>query len=254
VPDDAHESARAALAAADELVAFTGAGVSTASGLPDFRGDDGLWTEFDPQDFRYERFLDDPEGFWELRAELTRALNLDEAEPNACHEALAEAYRHGHLEAVVTQNIDGLHQQAGVPDEDVIEVHGSTRRTRCLDCDARAPIEDALAAVDDGDLPPACHACGGVVKPDVVLFGEQLPREAFGRAQRLCERADAVLVAGSSLTVWPAAGLPERTLQTGGDVVVVNLDDTKLDARADAVVRAPVEEAVPALLDGEPTA
>jgi NAD-dependent deacetylase len=253
--DVAVAEARSAIADAEVVVAFTGAGVSTASGIPSFSGEGGIWTTFDPEDFRYERFVDDPAGFWKLRAELTRELALDEAEPNACHRALAEAYDRGELAAVVTQNIDGLHQQAGVPDEDVVEIHGSTRRTRCVDCGGRAPIDEALARIDEGQLPPECGECGGVVKPDVVLFGEQLPAEAFQRAQQLAREADVMLVAGSSLTVWPAAGLPERTLASGGELVVVNTEATKADGRALAALRGRVETVVPRLLApsaGEP--
>lgn len=247
-PDADIERARDLIQAADRLVAFTGAGVSTASGIPDFRGDDGLWTRFDPSEFRYERFLEDPERFWELRAKLTRELALDEAEPNPCHTAMANAYDAGALEAVITQNIDGLHQAAGVPNDDVIEVHGSTRRTRCVDCDDKRPIEQALDKIDAGALPPTCDACQGVLKPDVVLFGEMLPQRAFRRAERLCSEADVMLVAGSSLSVWPAAGLPQRTLQHGGDVVIVNGDPTKLDREAAVSIRGRVEEVVPEIL------
>lgn len=245
------DAARALVQEASRVVAFTGAGVSTASGIPDFRGEGGLWETFDPADFRYERFLEDPEGFWRLRAKLTRALALDEASPNACHVALARAYEAGALEAVVTQNIDGLHQEAGVPGRDVVEVHGSTRRTRCISCGERAPIGEALDAVDAGDLPPACTGCGGVLKPDVVLFGEKLPSKAFERAQALSREAGALLVAGSSLSVYPAAGLPEVTLSSGGDVVVVNTEATGLDDRASVVLRGRVESVVPALFDVE---
>lgn len=242
------ETARDLLDAAGSIVAFTGAGVSTASGIPDFRGEDGLWTKFDPSEFRYERFLDDPSGFWELRAKLTRELALDEAEPNPCHTAMAEAYQDGRMPAVITQNIDGLHQAAGVANEDVVEVHGSTRRTRCVDCSATRPIDEALDAIDAGDLPPRCPACEGVVKPDVVLFGEQLPQGAFQRAQRLAREADAMLVAGSSLSVWPAAGLPQQTVEAGGALVIVNGDPTQLDRHADAVVHGRVEHVVPEIL------
>jgi NAD-dependent deacetylase len=249
VTDQPLDRALEAIDEADRIVAFTGAGVSTASGIPDFRGEDGLWTKFDPSDFRYERFLDDPAGFWELRAELTRELALDEADPNPCHTALANAYETGRLEAVVTQNIDGLHQEAGIPDDDVIEIHGSTRRTRCMDCDARAPIDGALDRIDEGQVPPICSDCGGVVKPDVILFGEQLPQGAFRRAEGLSRQADVMLVAGSSLSVWPAAGLPEKTLHAGGELVIVNGDETKADRHALAAIRGRVEVIVPQLFD-----
>lgn len=247
---DALESARALVREAETLVAFTGAGVSTASGIPDFRSEGGLWDTFDPSDFRYARFLSDPAGFWELRAQLTRALKLDEVEPNPCHIAMAEAYAEQRLEAVITQNIDGLHQLAGVPDEDVVEVHGTTRHTRCIACGQREGIQDALERIDQGELPPTCHACGGAVKPDVILFGEAMPEKAFGRARALARAADVMLVAGSSLTVWPAAGLPEMTLEAGADVVIVNAEATPLDDRASAVLRGRVEELVPRLLGG----
>ncbi len=245
---DAVEEARALVEEAKSVVAFTGAGVSTASGIPDFRGEGGLWERFDPSDFRYERFLEDPAGFWELRAVLTRSLGLEDARPNACHQALAQACKEGVVEAVVTQNIDGLHQEAGVSGEDVVEVHGSTRRTRCMGCGERWPIEEALEAVDAGRVPPSCGGCGGVLKPDVVLFGERLPKDVFDRAQALARGSDVMLVAGSSLSVYPAAGLPEITLSQGGDVVIVNGEATGLDARASVVLRGRVETVVPELL------
>ncbi len=247
--DEALESARELVREAQTPVAFTGAGVSTASGIPDFRSEGGLWDTFDPSDFRYERFLSDPAGFWELRAQLTRALKLDEVEPNACHTAMAEAYADQRLAAVITQNIDGLHQLAGVPDEHVVEVHGTTRHTRCIECGQREEIQAALERIEQGELPPTCQACGGVVKPDVILFGEAMPEKAFSRAQALARAADVMLVAGSSLTVWPAAGLPESTLEAGGAVIIVNQEATPLDDRATAVLRGRVEQVIPAVLD-----
>ncbi|MDX1611549.1 MAG: NAD-dependent deacylase [Candidatus Thermoplasmatota archaeon] len=246
--EEAIARGRELLEQAEHVVGFTGAGVSTASGIPDFRSEGGLWDTFDVREFTFQRFQRDPAGFWELRAELTRALKLDEVAPNPCHVAMAEAVQADAMQAVITQNIDGLHQLAGVPQDKVLEVHGTTRRTRCIKCRATQPIEDALAAVDAGTLPPSCSACGGVVKPDVVLFGEMLPADVLDRARRLARQAEVMLVAGSSLTVHPAAGLPEATLLEGGDLIIVNQDPTPLDGRASVVLRGRVEDAVPRLL------
>lgn len=244
---DPLDAARQALDEADRIVAFTGAGVSTASGIPDFRGPGGLWTSFDPSEFDLERFEADPARFWTLRRELTRALRLDQAKPNPAHHAIAAAVAGERMAAVITQNIDGLHQAAGVPDERVFELHGTTRHARCMACAGRMPIEDAVAQVDAGTVPPRCPACRGVVKPDVVLFGELLPMDVFGAAEDHARRADVMLVAGSSLGVWPAAGLPHLTRECGGRLVIVNGAATPLDGDA-VVLRGRVEELVPALL------
>lgn len=242
------EQARQLLQDASVAVGFTGAGVSTASGIPDFRGPGGLWTRFDPEEFTYERFQRDPAGFWEKRSKLTRALNLDEVEPNPCHRAMAQAVEADRLGTVITQNIDGLHQAAGVPDDKVLEIHGSTRQARCVGCGDREPIDTVVDRAEDGQLPPNCQSCGDVLKPDVVLFGEVLPQTVFQEAQRWADRADVMLVAGSSLQVYPAAGLPQRTLAGGGKVVIVNGDRTPLDGQAHVVVRGRVEKAVPRIL------
>lgn len=242
--------ARGLIAEADQLVAFTGAGISTASGIPDFRSPGGLWSQFDPEDFHYDRFLADPKRFWTLRAKLTRALKLDEARPNAAHQAMGTAVQEGRLAAIITQNIDGLHQAGGAPDEKVIEVHGTTRHARCIKCGTRMPIAEALEQIDDGELPPYCKACMGVVKPDVVLFGEVLPFHALQRAQELAIACDVMLVVGSSLSVWPAAEVPHLVLEHGGQLVLVNDSATHVDDRAAFVLRGRVEEVVPDLLGG----
>ncbi len=242
------ERARALLDGAQRIVGFTGAGVSTASGIPDFRGPDGLWTTFDPEEFTYDRFQRDPAGFWEKRSKLTRALNLEETEPNPCHQAMARAVQEDRMGAIITQNIDGLHQAAGTPDEKVLEIHGSTRQARCVGCGDREPIGPVVERAEGGQLPPSCQACGDVLKPDVVLFGEILPQAVFQEAERRAEGADVMLVAGSSLRVYPAAGLPQRTLAGGGAVVIVNNDPTPLDGQAEVVIRGRVEDVVPRLI------
>jgi NAD-dependent deacetylase len=242
--------ARAAdlLGEAGTAVAFTGAGVSTASGIPDFRSDGGIWDRWDPMEFHVRRFERDPDGFWTDRAELVAEV-YDDPEPNAAHRALADLERSGHLDRVVTQNVDGLHARAG--SEDVLEIHGTGDRVVCRACDRRDDAEPYYEAVRRGELEgaPRCCECDGLLKPDVVLFGEPLPEGTFEHARRLARGADCLLVVGSSLTVEPAASLPARTLESGGDVVVVNLERTPVSDRATVDLRADVTEALPALRD-----
>lgn len=234
-----------ALAAADRAVALTGAGVSTASSIPSFRGEDGVWRDrFDPADFRVSRFEHDPEGFWRDRLALHEAMYPDDVAPNAAHEALERLERAGHLDAVLTQNTDGLHTAAG--SEEVIELHGNARRVVCRNCGRRSDADRARERARDGELPPRCEACDGPLKPDVVLFGEPLPRDALERARRLAAASDVFLAVGSSLTVDPAASLPGLTDRR---LVVVNLEETRYSDRADVDLRADVTEVLPALAE-----
>jgi len=233
---------------ATRLVVLTGAGVSTESGVPDFRGNGGIWTKFDPSDFQYDRFLRDPRGFWELRARLMQALDLANVRPNPAHDALARASRSPRVVGHVTQNIDGLFHVAGHEPGKLVEVHGSARSVRCIGCSAFFPYEVARAAVERGELPPQCPDCRGALKPGTILFGETLHAPDLRRAQEWFERADAVLVVGSSLVVQPVSGLPALALARGARLVIVNRDTTPYDDEADAVVRASAGEAVPAML------
>ncbi|WP_424019228.1 SIR2 family NAD-dependent protein deacylase [Halorientalis pallida] len=231
---------------AESVVALTGAGVSTASGIPDFRGEDGIWERHDPMDFHIDRFRADPGGFWRDRVQLqASAFDDGNVAPNAAHEALAALESAGHLDTVVTQNIDGLHQDAG--SEDVIEIHGSAARVVCRDCSQRFDAEPAMERARDGDLPPTCDDCDGTLKPDTVLFGEQLPEHALMQSQARAENADVFLAVGSSLTVEPAASLPRVAAERGATLVLVNLESTPLSDRADYDFRADVTEALPEL-------
>lgn len=244
------EHAAEVLREARRLVVLTGAGVSTESGIPDFRSPGGIWTRFDPSDFEYGRFLRDPAGFWRLRTRLMEALDLDRAKPNLAHDAIARASVSSRFLGHVTQNIDGLFGVAGHEESKLIEIHGSARTVRCVRCLRFFPYETAREAVERGELPPACPACGGALKPGTVLFGERLPEDELDRAARWMDVADTVLVVGTSLAVHPVAALPAIALERGARLVIVNGAPTSYDGEADAVVREKAGEAMPRLLDG----
>ena len=209
-------------------VVLTGAGVSTESGIPDFRSPAGIWAGLDPLEYAsLETFRSDPEKVWRFYA--PRFAMLTAAEPNAAHRAIAELERHGLVDAVITQNIDLLHERAG--SEDVIEVHGSIRRAVCLRCGAEEPLERVLQQLESAPA-PLCPDCGAVLKPDVVFFGELLPAAALASAFELAARARLLLVVGSTLEVYPVAGLPLETVRAGGRVAIVNRGPTSFDSRA----------------------
>jgi len=214
-------------------IALTGAGVSTESGVPDFRSAGGTWSQFDPYEVgSIDAFRRDPARVWEFYA--LRLGVLADAEPNAAHHALARLEAAGLLDAVITQNVDRLHAAAG--SRDVIEVHGSIGRGVCLACGWET--EDVRTR-----LPlPSCDRCGAILKPGVVMFGELLPTSAFDRATTLVEDAALLVVVGSSLEVWPVAGLPGETVAHGGRLAIVNREPTSYDARADLVVRGSAGE------------
>lgn len=221
-------------------VALTGAGISTESGIPDFRSAGGVWTRYAPTEVAYiDALRRDPARVWEFYA--LRLDALAAAEPNDGHRALAELEEQGWIRAVVTQNVDGLHQRAG--SREVVEVHGSLREAECMACGVRMPMADAVA-----ELPlPACPECGEVLKPGVVMFGELLPAEAMERAQRLAAETGLLLVVGSSLEVHPVAALPGETLAAGGALAIVNRGGTPWDARAELVLDAGAGETLSAL-------
>lgn len=208
---------------------LTGAGISTESGIPDFRSPTGIWRRYDPMEYAsIDAFRADPAKVWDFYGK--RLAALAGAEPNDGHRALAELERRGWVEAVITQNVDGLHTRAG--SRHVVEVHGSIRTASCGRCGATMASEDALVL-----LPvPSCPDCGRVLKPDVVMFGERLPEAAIGRATTLSSEAALMLVVGSSLEVYPVAGLPLETLAAGGRLAIVNRGETQFDGRAALVI------------------
>ena len=225
-------------------VVLTGAGVSTESGIPDFRSPTGLWAQFDPLEYgSIDAFRRDPLKVWSFYK--PRVAMLTEAEPNPAHLALAELERRGLVQAVVTQNIDLLHERAG--SREVVEVHGSIRTATCPGCGARYELERVLELLAGADA-PACPACGEIVKPDVVFFGELLPPGAIDRAYGLARGAALLLVVGSALEVYPIAALPEETLAAGGRLAVVNRGRTPYDARASLRIEGSAGEVLPAVV------
>lgn len=226
---------------AAHVTALTGAGVSTASGIPDYRGPDGVWTR-DPRaekltNIRY--YVSDPG----IRAEAWRRRAADPsatAEPNAAHHALVTLERSGHLHTLVTQNVDGLHLRAGTSPERLVEIHGTVREVTCLDCDARQPAGPVHERVLAGESDPRCADCGGILKSATVSFGQSLVPEDVERAARGAEQAEVFLALGTSLTVYPVAGLPQIAHARGARVVIVNAQETPLDDLADLVLREDV--------------
>jgi NAD-dependent protein deacetylase/lipoamidase len=244
-PDPAAvEEARRRLRASRRPVAFTGAGVSTASGIPDFRSPGGVWARYRPVTF--QEFLASEEArrrYWEYKKE-TYA-DIARSRPNAAHLALARLEAEGRLLGVITQNIDGLHQEAG--SRTVIELHGTNRRVECLSCgrteDAGRIQERLLAGCDL----PLCDACGGLLKPATISFGQALRPEVLEEAFGLARRADLLLVLGSSLVVYPAAAIPEAAVAAGASLVIINREPTPLDDRAAVILHGPVEDLLPRL-------
>ena len=221
------------------LVAFTGAGISAESGIPTYRGEDGIWHKYDPGKFAdINHFFRKPEYYWRFFQEVRYPV-IKQAQPNRAHQALASLEEKGILKALITQNIDGLHQLAG--SQRVLELHGNTRRIACLDCSAWYPMEEVYEQLET-QLPPPCLACGGRLKPEVVFFGESLPEGVLEEASTEAQACDLFLVVGSSLVVQPAASLPMLAKRRGATLVIVNRDPTPLDGMADAVYHRSASE------------
>ncbi len=232
------------LSQAKSIVALTGAGISTESGLPDFRSPGGLWAEYDPLEVAtLTAFRESPQRFYEFYRQ--RLGVLASARSNDAHRALARWELQGALQSVITQNIDGLHQAAG--SRRVIELHGNLREAICLDCGWVGPIAAIVDALEQGLL-PYCDVCHAPLKPNVVLFEEMLPEAAYHAAEAECRRTEALLVVGSSLQVTPAAWLPEVARRHGAALIIVNDEPTPLDSLADVVLRGRAGHVVPALV------
>jgi NAD-dependent deacetylase len=248
--DQTEEAARELAGLLDKarrVVALTGAGASAASGVPTYRGAGGAWTRYDPDKYAsIDYFRRDPSYYWSFFRD-ERYPALVGAGPNPVHFALAELERRGKIAALVTQNIDGLHQAGGA--RRVLELHGNSRRFPCEECGEVHALERVRQLIDE-HLPPRCPACGAPsLRPDVVLFGEPLPADVLTEAFREMGQADLALVVGSSLVVHPAASLPLATVRSGGTLVISNIDPTPLDELADLVIRTPVDRVLPRALE-----
>lgn len=248
--DDGIEHARRLLADAAAVTVLTGAGISTDSGIPDFRGPNGLWTTnpLAEKASSLEHYLGDPavrRAAWQSR--LTSPAWT--ASPNAGHRALVDLERQGRLVGLVTQNIDELHQRAGNDPARVIEVHGTMWWSRCCECGDRLPMAETLERVRAGDPDPGCRLCGGVLKSDTISFGQSLVPEVIDAALRAAESADLLLAVGSSLSVFPAANLVPRARAAGARVVIVNGEPTQMDRLADQVLLGSISDILPRLVE-----
>ena len=232
---------------AGKNVVFTGAGISTESGIPDYRSKGGIWDRFRP--IYFDEFMSSREArveYWRRKAELYQ--DVIQAKPNPAHISLFRLYDIGLLEAVITQNIDGLHQDSGIPDDRVIELHGSNRRVRCMSCGRVISIHEAQERIERGELAPECE-CGGYLKPDTISFGQTMPEMEMQRATELSRTCDFFMVVGSTLLVQPAALMPNFAKQGGAFLAIVNLSETPYDEMCDVLIRRKAGEVLPRIID-----
>lgn len=233
-----------------KIVVFTGAGISTESGISDFRSPGGIWDRFDPDEFTYQKFLSSPasrEKYWEFSKSLWPT--IVDAKPNRGHYAIAELYQMDKLDCVITQNIDSLHQKSGVPEEKVIELHGTLKWVICLECGRRYPREQIQGRLELGEKVPRCDTCGGIMKPATVAFGQPMPDRETREAEMRSATCDLFLVAGSSLVVYPADGMPLMAKDNGARLIIVNLTPTPHDSYADIVIYGKTGEALSQIVE-----
>jgi NAD-dependent deacetylase len=248
-PDAVIAEVRGWIAAAKRIVVLTGAGISTESGIPDFRGPQGVWTKNPEAEKQatlqhYMADSDVRKRAWQSRVESPAW----HAEPNAGHRALVDLERRGNLDTLITQNIDGLHRKAGSSPSLIIEIHGTMREVVCMACGERAAMERALARVRAGEEDPPCRSCGGILKSATISFGQGLVQEDLIRAQEAAERCDLMLAIGTTLAVYPIAGVVPGAKRAGARVVILNAGPTQMDQMADAVLRGSIGETLPRLI------
>ena len=220
-----------------KIVIFTGAGISTESGIPDFRSPGGIWSRYDPEDFTIQKFLSGPTARRNIWKMSTESGLLTAAEPNSAHYAIAKLYHLGKLDCVITQNIDNLHQKAGVPDDKVLELHGNMEWAVCLSCRRRFPMPEVVQRIGEGLEVPDCPDCHGILKPDAVFFGEALPQETFQEAIRRSRNCDFYIIIGSTLVIYPAAYIPTYAAEAGAKLAIINLTETPFDHYATVIIR-----------------
>ena len=243
------ETVREWIREAGSVAALTGAGISTDSGIPDFRGPKGLWTK-DPSAEKMatlDAYVSDPDvrkRSWKWRLETQQ----NKREPNDGHRALVDLERAGHLDTLVTQNVDGLHQIAGSDPARVVEIHGTIQEVQCLDCEDRAPMERALARVIAGEEDPSCRSCGGMLKSATISFGQGLVSRDLARAQEAAEGCDLILAIGTTLAVYPIAAMVPIAKEAGARVVILNGEPTEMDGVADTVLHGSISEILPQLV------
>jgi NAD-dependent deacetylase len=246
--DDAIETIRGWIEVASSIVVLTGAGISTDSGIPDFRGPQGVWTK-NPEAEKsstIQHYVGDPEvrkRAWRSRLSMFGTAR----EPNAGHYALVELEKRRKLDTLITQNVDGLHIAAGSSRDRVIEIHGTSREVMCLDCHERAPIERALQRVRDGEEDPACRSCGGILKSATISFGQGLVHEDLMRSEHAAQNCELLLAIGSTLGVGPINAVVPVARNAGSRVVILNLEGTEMDELAHVVIRASISEVLPRL-------
>ena len=232
------------------LVVFVGAGLSTESGIPDFRSPGGVWDKYDPEDFYFQNFVSKQssrEKYWQMATEMYESMK--DAKPNAGHLAVAELEKLGRLDCLITQNIDGLHYKAGNSSPKVLELHGTAMHVSCLKCFARYDRDEIQARIAKGDKAPLCDACGGLLKPATISFGQSMPEWETAEASRRSEECDLFIVIGSSLVVHPAAHMPVIAKRGGAKLVIVNRDETACDSMADIVINGPAGSTMASILE-----
>ena len=249
--DARKQTARALIARASRIVGFTGAGISTESGVPDFRSPDGVWAR--NRTVYFQEFLSSEAGrveYWRQKMEGWPAMR--DARPNAGHHAFVALHAQGKLQAMITQNIERLHQRSGLPGDLVLELHGTTTEAVCLTCGDRIPSDEACRRVAGGELAPRCTLCGGLLKPATVSFGQPMPHDVMVRAYAAAESCDLLLAVGSSLVVEPAASIPRIAKRAGARLIIVNREPTPLDVIADVVMHGEIGDTLPALVSQLP--
>ena len=235
---------------AQRILVFSGAGLSTESGIPDFRSPGGVWSKYDPSDFEFDRIISDERArikYWEMSTEFYQPMK--DARPNRAHLAVKTLEEKGKLLAIVTQNIDRLHHKAGNTPEKIIEIHGTAFSVSCLSCGKKYDRDEIQKRIASGVKAPYCDDCSGVLKPDTVSFGQAMPEDSMSRAIMVARQCDLCMVLGSSLVVYPAASIPSMAVQSGAKLIIINRDPTPFDPTADVVVHDSLSKALGEMIE-----